>query len=175
MSKVLIVDDAAFMRISIKNMLTKNGYDVVGEAENGAIGVEMYKDLHPDIVTMDITMPEMSGLDALKEINKIDPQAKVVMVSAMGQEAMVRELSCQGRRDLLSSPSKKRGSSRRSRSWAKPELASAPGSITPGGSGHTLSAHLLFRGVITARDTDENDMRAAGLSHPDTVVSLPNP
>jgi len=109
MSKVLIVDDAAFMRISIKNMLTKNGYEVVGEAENGAIGVEMYKELHPDIVTMDITMPEMSGLDALKEINKIDPQAKVVMVSAMGQEAMVREAIVSGAKGFIVKPFKEEG------------------------------------------------------------------
>ena len=109
MAKVLIVDDAAFMRISIKNMLTKNGYDVVGEAENGMIGVEMYKELQPDIVTMDITMPEMSGLDALKEITKIDPQAKVVMVSAMGQEAMVREAIVSGAKGFIVKPFKEEG------------------------------------------------------------------
>jgi len=109
MAKVLIVDDAAFMRISIKNMLTKNGYEVVGEAENGAIGVEMYKDLHPDIVTMDITMPEMSGLDALKEIIKLDPQSKVVMVSAMGQEAMVREAIVSGAKGFIVKPFKEEG------------------------------------------------------------------
>ena len=109
MSKVLIVDDAAFMRISIKNMLTKNGYEVIGEAENGAIGVEMYKDLKPDIVTMDITMPEMSGLDALKEIIKADPQAKVVMVSAMGQEAMVREAIVSGAKGFIVKPFKEDG------------------------------------------------------------------
>jgi len=109
MAKVLIVDDAAFMRISIKNMLTKNGYEVVGEAENGAIGVEMYKELRPDIVTMDITMPEMSGLDALKEINKLDPQAKVVMVSAMGQEAMVREAIVAGAKGFIVKPFKEEG------------------------------------------------------------------
>jgi len=109
MAKVLIVDDAAFMRISIKNMLTKNGYEVVGEAENGAIGVEMYKELHPDIVTMDITMPEMSGLDALKEITKADPQAKVVMVSAMGQEAMVREAIVSGAKGFIVKPFKEEG------------------------------------------------------------------
>ena len=109
MAKVLIVDDAAFMRISIKNMLTKNGYEVVGEAENGAIGVEMYKELKPDIVTMDITMPEMSGLDALKEINKIDPHAKVVMVSAMGQEAMVREAIVSGAKGFIVKPFKEEG------------------------------------------------------------------
>ena len=109
MSKVLIVDDAAFMRISIKNMLTKNGYEVVGEAENGAIGVDMYKDLKPDIVTMDITMPEMSGLEALKEITKQDPQAKIVMVSAMGQEAMVREAIVSGAKGFIVKPFKEEG------------------------------------------------------------------
>ena len=109
MAKVLIVDDAAFMRISIKNMLTKNGYDVVGEAENGAVGVEQYKELRPDIVTMDITMPEMSGLDALKEITKFDPQAKIVMVSAMGQEAMVREAIVSGAKGFIVKPFKEEG------------------------------------------------------------------
>jgi len=109
MAKILIVDDAAFMRISIKNMLTKNGYEVVGEAENGVIGVELYKELQPDIVTMDITMPEMSGLDALKEINKIDPGAKVVMVSAMGQEAMVREAIVSGAKGFIVKPFKEEG------------------------------------------------------------------
>ena len=109
MSKVLIVDDAAFMRISIKNMLTKNGYEIVGEAENGAMGVQMYNDLQPDIVTMDITMPEMSGLDALKEIIKADPQAKVVMVSAMGQEAMVREAIVSGAKGFIVKPFKEEG------------------------------------------------------------------
>ena len=109
MAKVLIVDDAAFMRISIKNMLTKNGYEVVGEAENGSIGVDMYKELQPDIVTMDITMPEMSGLDALKEITKLDPQAKVVMVSAMGQEAMVREAIVSGAKGFIVKPFKEEG------------------------------------------------------------------
>ena len=109
MAKVLIVDDAAFMRISIKNMLTNNGYEIVGEAENGAVGVEMYKELKPDIVTMDITMPEMSGLDALKEIQKIDPQAKVVMVSAMGQETMVREAIMSGAKGFIVKPFKEEG------------------------------------------------------------------
>ena len=109
MARVLIVDDAAFMRISIKNMLTKNGYEVVGEAENGLVGIDMYKDLHPDIVTMDITMPELSGLEALKEITKLDPQAKVVMVSAMGQEAMVREAIVSGAKGFIVKPFKEEG------------------------------------------------------------------
>ena len=109
MAKVLIVDDAAFMRISIKNMLTKNGYEVVGEAENGAVGVEMYKSLSPDIVTMDITMPEMDGLQALKEIVKLDPKSKVVMVSAMGQEAMVRDAIVSGAKGFIVKPFKEDG------------------------------------------------------------------
>ena len=109
MATVLIVDDAAFMRISIKNMLTKNGYEVIGEAENGAVGVDMYKELSPDIVTMDITMPEMSGLEALKEITKHDPHAKVVMVSAMGQEAMVREAIISGAKGFIVKPFKEDG------------------------------------------------------------------
>jgi len=109
MATVLIVDDAAFMRISIKNMLTKNGYEVVGEAENGAVAVQMYQDLSPDIVTMDITMPEMTGLDALKEITKIDPQSKVVMVSAMGQEAMVRDAIVSGAKGFIVKPFKEEG------------------------------------------------------------------
>ena len=97
------------MRISIKNMLTKNGYEVVGEAENGLVGIELYKELNPDIVTMDITMPEMSGLDALKEITKVDPQAKIVMVSAMGQEAMVREAIVSGAKGFIVKPFKEEG------------------------------------------------------------------
>jgi two-component system chemotaxis response regulator CheY len=109
MAKVLIVDDAAFMRISIKNMLTKNGYEVVGEAENGKIGVDRYNELKPDIVTMDITMPEMSGLDALKEIVKNDAGAKVVMVSAMGQEAMVRDAIISGAKGFIVKPFKEDG------------------------------------------------------------------
>jgi two-component system chemotaxis response regulator CheY len=109
MAKVLIVDDAAFMRISIKNMLTKNGYEVVGEAENGKVGVEKYAELKPDIVTMDITMPEMSGLDALKAIIASDKSAKVVMVSAMGQEAMVRDAILSGAKGFLVKPFKEEG------------------------------------------------------------------
>lgn len=109
MATVLIVDDAAFMRISIKNMLTKNGYEVVGEAENGLVAVDLYKELQPDIVTMDITMPEMNGLDSLKEITKLDPQSKVVMVSAMGQEAMVRDAIVSGAKGFIVKPFKEEG------------------------------------------------------------------
>ncbi len=90
-TKVLIVDDAAFMRMMLRDILMKNGFEVVGEADNGKNAVQMYSELKPDIVTMDITMPEMDGIAAVKEIKQIDSAAKVVMVSAMGQQAMVIE------------------------------------------------------------------------------------
>ena len=89
--RVLVVDDAAFMRMMVKDILSKNGYEVVGEAENGMKALEKYQELKPDLVTMDITMPEMDGISAVKEIKKVDPNAKIVMCSAMGQQAMVIE------------------------------------------------------------------------------------
>ena len=91
MAKVLIVDDAAFMRMMIKDILTKNGYEVAGEAENGAVAVSKYSELKPDLVLMDITMPEKDGIQALKDIKAADAGAKVIMCSAMGQQAMVIE------------------------------------------------------------------------------------
>lgn len=91
MKKILITDDAAFMRLSLKSMLERNGYEIVGEAENGAVAVEKYKILGPDIVTLDITMPVMDGLEALKQIKAFDKNAKIMMISAMGQESIVRE------------------------------------------------------------------------------------
>ena len=106
MKKVLIVDDAAFMRMAIKRILVGNGFEVIGEAENGAIAVEKYKELKPDIVTMDITMPEMTGIEALKEIREFDPEAKVIMVSAMGQEGMVRETIMHGAKSFIIKPFK---------------------------------------------------------------------
>lgn len=106
MKRVMIVDDAAFMRISIRNTLTKNGYEVVGECENGKVAVTKYQELKPDIVTMDITMPEMDGLEALKAIMKADPNAKVVMVSAMGQEGMVRDAVMSGAKGFIVKPFK---------------------------------------------------------------------
>ena len=83
---ILICDDAAFMRMMIKDILTKNGYNVAGEAENGAKAVEKYNELHPDLVLMDITMPEMDGIQALKKIKEGNPGALVIMCSAMGLE-----------------------------------------------------------------------------------------
>ena len=106
MKKVLIVDDAAFMRMAIKMVLNGNGFEVIGEAENGAIAVEKYKELKPDIVTMDITMPEMTGIEALKSIREFDPEAKVIMVSAMGQEGMVRETIMLGAKSFIIKPFK---------------------------------------------------------------------
>ncbi len=106
MKKVLIVDDAAFMRVSIKNMLTKNGYEVIGEAENGKIALQKYQELGPDVVTMDITMPEMDGLTSLKKILELDPGANIVMISAMGQESMVREAVLSGAKGFIVKPFK---------------------------------------------------------------------
>ena len=101
---ILICDDAAFMRMMIKDILTKNGYNVVGEAENGAKGVEKYNELKPDLVLMDITMPEMDGIQALKKIKEADPSATVIMCSAMGQQAMVIEAIQNGARDFIVKP-----------------------------------------------------------------------
>jgi two-component system, chemotaxis family, chemotaxis protein CheY len=102
--KILIVDDAAFMRMMIKDILTKNGYEVVAEAADGAQAVEKYKEHRPDLVTMDITMPEMDGITALKEIKKFDPNAKVIMCSAMGQQAMVIDAIQAGAKDFIVKP-----------------------------------------------------------------------
>jgi two-component system, chemotaxis family, chemotaxis protein CheY len=104
MPSVLIADDAAFMRMMIKNILTEAGYDIVGEAENGAVAVAKYRELSPDLTTMDITMPEMDGLEALKEIRSADPSARVVMCSAMGQQSMVIESIQAGARDFIVKP-----------------------------------------------------------------------
>lgn len=104
MNKVLIVDDAAFMRMTIKMMLEKNGYSIVGEATNGFDAIRMYKELRPDLVTMDITMPNMNGIDALKEIIGFDTEAKVIMLSAMGQEVMVRDAVIAGAKSFIVKP-----------------------------------------------------------------------
>lgn len=101
---ILICDDAAFMRMMIKDILTKNGYTVVGESENGAKAVEKYAELKPDLVLMDITMPEMDGIQALKKIKEADPSATVIMCSAMGQQAMVIESIQSGAKDFIVKP-----------------------------------------------------------------------
>lgn len=102
--RILITDDALFMRVTLKNILTQNGFEVVGEAENGAQSVKLFKELQPDLVTMDITMPEMDGISALKEIKALDPSAKVVMCSAMGQKGMVIEAIQAGAKDFIVKP-----------------------------------------------------------------------
>ena len=101
---ILICDDAAFMRMMIKDVLSKNGYTVAGEAENGLKAVEKYNELHPDLVLMDITMPEMDGIQALKKIKEKDGAASVIMCSAMGQQAMVIESIQAGARDFIVKP-----------------------------------------------------------------------
>ena len=101
---ILIVDDAAFMRMMIKDILSKNGYNVVGEAENGQKAVEKYNELRPDLVIMDITMPEMDGIEAVKTIKKLDGHASIIMCSAMGQQAMVIESIQAGAKDFIVKP-----------------------------------------------------------------------
>ena len=101
---ILICDDAAFMRMMIKDILTKNGYTVAGEAENGVKAVEKYNEVKPDLVLMDITMPEMDGIEALRKIKEQDPSAVVVMCSAMGQQAIVIESIQAGAKDFIVKP-----------------------------------------------------------------------
>jgi len=103
-NRVLVVDDAAFMRMMLKDILTKNGFEVAGEAENGMQAVDKYKEVRPDVTTMDITMPELDGISAVKQIKALDPSAKVVMCSAMGQQAMVIEAIQAGARDFIVKP-----------------------------------------------------------------------
>ncbi|MBM7867119.1 response regulator [Heliobacterium undosum] len=103
-NRILIVDDAAFMRMMIKDILTKNGYQVVGEAENGAVAVEKWKEFRPDLTTMDITMPEMDGINAVRAIRQVDPNARVIMCSAMGQQAMVIDAIQAGAKDFIVKP-----------------------------------------------------------------------
>ncbi|MBV7272268.1 response regulator [Clostridium thailandense] len=104
MAKILIVDDAAFMRMMIKDILEKNGFEVVGEANNGLKAVELYKKEKPDVVTMDITMPDMDGIEAVKAIKAFDPGAKIIMCSAMGQQTMVMDAIKAGARDFIVKP-----------------------------------------------------------------------
>jgi len=106
LARILICDDTLFMRHVLRNIIEKGGHEVVGEAENGLVAIEKYRELKPDIVTMDITMPEMDGVKALAHIKKEFPQAKVNMVSAMGQEAMVKEAIDYGANDFIIKPFK---------------------------------------------------------------------
>ncbi len=104
MKRVLIIDDGVFMRMLIREMFTRNGYEIVGEAEDGLIGIEKYAQLKPDLVTLDITMPNLDGLETLKRIMQKDPQASVVMVSSMGQEENIRQAILTGAKGFLVKP-----------------------------------------------------------------------
>jgi two-component system chemotaxis response regulator CheY len=103
-TRVLVVDDAAFMRMMIKDILTKNDFEVVGEAGNGSEALDKYKELKPDLTTMDITMPEKDGISAVKDIRAFDASAKIIMCSAMGQQAMVIEAIQAGAKDFIVKP-----------------------------------------------------------------------
>ena len=105
--RILITDDAMFMRVTLKDILSRNGYEIAGEASNGREAVELYQSLKPDLVTMDITMPDMDGITALKEIRKMDPKACVLMCTAMGQRNMVMEAMGAGARDFIVKPFQK--------------------------------------------------------------------
>ena len=104
MARILVVDDNAFMRLMLKNMLTGAGHEVVGEAENGIEAVEQFKALGPDLVTLDITMPEADGIEALHNIRAADGSARVIMVSALGQEQKVIESVKGGAKDFVVKP-----------------------------------------------------------------------
>ncbi|RUS42219.1 response regulator [Cohnella sp. AR92] len=104
MAKILVVDDAAFMRIMLKDILSKGGHEVVAEAANGLEAIEQYGISKPDLVTMDITMPVMEGIDAVKQIRQSDPSAKIIMCSAMGQQTMVVQSIQAGAKDFIVKP-----------------------------------------------------------------------
>lgn len=104
MKNILIVDDAAFMRMMLRDILEKNGFKVIGEARNGAEALEKYRELQPDLVTLDITMPEIDGITALKNIKAEFPNARAVMCSAMGQQTMVIESIQAGAKDFIVKP-----------------------------------------------------------------------
>ena len=104
MKRVMVCDDAAFMRMMIKDILVKNGYEIAAEAENGLKAVEQYPEAKPDLVLMDITMPEMDGIEAVRRIKTLDPNANIIMCSAMGQQAMVIEAIQAGAKDFIVKP-----------------------------------------------------------------------
>ena len=103
-STVLVCDDAVFMRTMVSDILSQAGFTVIGEAENGRQAVEKYQQLKPDFVTMDIIMPEMGGIEAVKKITQLDPGARILMCSAMGQQALVQEALQAGARDFVVKP-----------------------------------------------------------------------
>ncbi|WP_141432386.1 response regulator [Bacillus sp. 03113] len=104
MARILIVDDANFMRLTLSNILKKAEHEVVGEGENGLEAIQLYRKLMPDLVTMDITMPEMGGMEAMKQIKQEFPQAVIIMCSAMGQQKMIVEAIEAGAKDFIVKP-----------------------------------------------------------------------
>jgi len=106
MKRVLIVDDAAFMRLSLKAILEKSGFEVIGEADTGIKAVQLYKQLKPDLVTMDLTMPELGGIEAIKMIKIIDKDARIIVISSMGHEILVREAIMAGAISFIVKPFK---------------------------------------------------------------------
>ncbi|PJZ96366.1 response regulator [Leptospira meyeri] len=104
MARILVVDDAKFMRTLVKDALVGAGHEIVGEAENGNIAVEQYKNLKPDLVTMDIIMREKDGIEATKEIIKFDASAKIIMVTALGQEDLLAKAIKMGVKDFVVKP-----------------------------------------------------------------------
>ncbi len=104
MARILVVDDAAFMRVLLKNILKSGGHEVVGEAENGIEALEKYEELKPDLVTMDIVMPHLDGIETTRSIIKIDPKARIVMCTAVGQQAKVLEAIKAGARGYIVKP-----------------------------------------------------------------------
>ncbi len=105
--KILIVDDASFMRLNLRNILESQDYEVAGEATNGNEAIKLYKGTEPDLVTMDITMPEKDGITAMKEIMEIDSSARVLVISAMGQEAYIKKAIVAGAKHFIVKPFKK--------------------------------------------------------------------
>jgi two-component system, chemotaxis family, chemotaxis protein CheY len=103
-ARILIVDDASFMRMMLRNILTSHGHTIVAEAENGLKAIEAYQASKPDIMLIDLIMPEMGGIEAVKRIMEIDPKAKVIICSAMGQQALVVEAMQAGARDFIIKP-----------------------------------------------------------------------
>ena len=105
-ARILIVDDAAFMRMMLSDILVEKGYNIVGEAEDGKEALRLYKELEPDLVTMDIVMPEVGGIESIREILKIDSKAKILVVSALGQQALVQEAVEAGAKGFVVKPFK---------------------------------------------------------------------
>ena len=104
MARILVVDDAAFMRKMVSDVLTKGGHEVVGEAGNGVEAIARFQELRPEVMTLDITMPEKDGLSALRELMELEPTARVVMCSALGQESKVLESIKLGAKDFVVKP-----------------------------------------------------------------------